>query len=593
VLKVARICLPALISLVPISLFAQGHGGGGGSRPPNYTNPADNARNAAVLGKGGTLAGPYGSPSARDEARIEFRTQTILVQVPAVVVDKAGKHVHGLTQNDFTVLENGKPVKVEHFEELTASATAILVPPSAPGIYRNLSLQGVQPHNIVVIAIDTVNTPFLDQAYGRRELVKFLVHNVDSSQVLALMLITSRGLRVVQGLTSDPIRLLAILKKASGEISPMETESEDAQADMVAGTTSQTDLRLMNGTDPFTAMSNFVNYGDVIEAQFRQQNAIETTMNAFLGIAWMLSGVPGRKSLIWETGGFPFQMSSPDDLPGGNLSPLYERTMLALNEAEISVYPVDVRGLMSNPMVSATRGAGMMGSQQLGNRMWLQQSKFDTLNDFADMTGGKAFYNTNDVTGSFRRAADDGASYYMLGYYLDTHNNKPGWRKLHVKVDRGDVEVRSKSGFLVTNTTMNPKLTRDLDMLSAMHSPIEGTGIPVSVQWLGFSTDGEKKKASFLAHMAPGSLSFDPSGQDLLNFDFAAVAFDKNGKEVAQAAQNFSKPVPETQLASVRANGVGFRNSLELSPGTYTVRFVVRDNVTGKIGSVTAPLTVN
>ncbi len=145
----------------------------------------------------------------------------------------------------------------------------------------------------------------------------------------------------------------------------------------------------------------------------------------------------------------------------------------------------------------------------------------------------------------------------------------------------------------MTNTTMNPRLTRDLDMVNAMRSPIEGTGIPVTVQWMGATADGTKKKTSFLAHMAPGSLSFDPAGRDLLNFDFAAVAFDKDGKQVAQTAQNFAKPVPEAQLASVRANGVGFRNSLELMPGTYTVRFVVRDNVTGKIGSLTAPLTVN
>jgi hypothetical protein len=68
---------------------------------------------------------------------------------------------------------------------------------------------------------------------------------------------------------------------------------------------------------------------------------------------------------------------------------------------------------------------------------------------------------------------------------------------------------------------------------------------------------------------------------------------DKDGKEVASAAVNFAKPVPESQIASVRANGLNFRNALELGPGKYTVRFVVRDNVTGKVGSVTAPLTVN
>ena len=74
-----------------------------------------------------------------------------------------------------------------------------------------------------------MNTPFLDQAYGRRELVKFLAHNIDSGQVLALMLITSRGLKVVQGLDGDPAHLVQALNKVATEMSSMETFSTDAQ----------------------------------------------------------------------------------------------------------------------------------------------------------------------------------------------------------------------------------------------------------------------------------------------------------------------------------------------------------------------------
>ena len=65
------------------------------------------------------------------------------------------------------------------------------------------------------------------------------------------------------------------------------------------------------GGDPSAAINAFVERGDAIYSQFQQQNAVETTMNAFLGIAWSLSGIPGRKSLIWATGGFPFAISNP------------------------------------------------------------------------------------------------------------------------------------------------------------------------------------------------------------------------------------------------------------------------------------------
>ena len=589
--------LPLIIILVSVLALGQGHGGGGGAPKgtTSHVDPATNARNAAVLGKGNDLDLSVRPSSAADEPRVEFRTQTVLVQVPVVVTDKSGKHIHGLNKEDFTLLENGKPVSVTAFDELTANTGRIAMPAVPPGQFRNLSLDDPKPRNVVVIALDTVNTPFLDQAYGRRELVKFLAHNLDAGQVFSLILITSHGLKVVQGLTGDPAGLMQALKHVGGEISQLETVSTEAQADAATGSMPSTVFSPY--ADPQSALDSFVEYGDAVEAQFRQGNAIETTMNGFLGIALSLSGVPGRKSLIWATGGFPFSMDSPSTVPGGYLSVLYERTMLALNEAEISVYPVDIRGLTNNSMFAEGGRSGSVSgpaaSRQLTNRGWLQQSKFDTLNDFADMTGGKAFYNTNDLTGSFQRAADDGSSYYMLGYYLDTHNNKPGWRNLKVKVGQKDVEIRARTGFFVTNSTMNPLLSRNLDMSNALHSPIEGTGVPVTVQWLSVAADGDKKKAVFLAHMPAGSLSFDPAGRDQLNFDFAALAYDKDGKEAGQASLSFTRPVPQDQLASVRANGVDFRNALQLTPGKYTVRFVVRDNVTGKVGSVTAPLTVN
>jgi len=591
--------LAVVLLFAHIPSFAQTRGGGGGrgsgSGSGSFVQPGTNARNAAVMGRGENLNVSGRLPSAADEAKVEFRSQTFLVQVPVVVTDKSGNHIHGLKKEDFSVLENGKPVGVSVFEELTANPGPLPELKTPAGQFRNLTLDGPQPRNVVVIALDTVNTPFLDQAYGRRELVKFLSHNIDTGHVLALMLITSKGLRVVQGLTGDPTHLMQALKKASGEVSQMETISTDAQADAATGSIPTASFSPY--ADPFDALDSFIEHGDAVEGQFFQQNAIETTMNAFLGIANSLSGVPGRKSLIWATGGFPFNMDSPASVPGGFLSTLYERTMLALNQAQVSVYPVDIRGLMSSPMLAASNRSntvrGLDLSRQITNRIWLEQAKFDTLNDFADMTGGRAFYNTNDIASCFQRAADDASSYYMLGYYLDTSNNKPGWRKLQVKLDKKDVEVRARNGFFVTNATMNPMISRDLDMLNAIHSPIEGTGVALSVEWLTVASDGDKKKAVFMAHMPAGTLSFDPAGRDQLNFDFAALAFDKDGKTAGQAMQRFTKAVPPDQLPSVRTNGIGFRNALELTPGQYTVKFVVRDNVTGKVGSVTAPLTVD
>jgi VWFA-related protein len=592
-----RFALLCCFIFFPALVLAQGHGGGGHSSPSS--SPAPSHSNSSTSSNSNqSLPGAVPVISADNEGKIEFRTQTILVQVPIIVTDKSGNHIHGLTKDDLQVFENGKEQKISNFEEIVSANTKPAPITPKAGEFTNLTLSEDQPRTVTVVALDTVNTPFLDQTYGRRELVKYLSESIDSGQVLALMIITSHGLKIVQGLTSDPTQLLQVLKKASGE-TPALQSGIDAQASAAAGDIN--DLALTPSSNPTATMQSFIEHGDAIYAQFQQQNAIETTMNAFLGIAWSLSGVPGRKSLIWATGGFPFTISSPAAVPGGYLSALYERTMAALTAAQISVYPVDVRGLVNtSPIGDASRshvatGAGLM--RQINNRAWLQQSSIDTLNEFADMTGGKAFYNTNDLASSFKRAADDASSYYLANYYLDTNNNHAGWRNLKVKVARKDAEVRARKGFFVTNATIHLEASRSTDLNYALTSPIEGTGLPLTMKWLGTTGDGPKKKAELHLQLPPNSVSLETNGGEThINFDLAIAAFadnSKDGKPALTSDKTFNTAVNEAQLAGLRSGGIGMKYAIELAPGAYSVRVVVRDNASGRIGSVTAPLIVN
>jgi VWFA-related protein len=580
----------SLLVLAAVSSFSQTRGGGG-SHSTNVSTHSGTATDGPSVT--GILPNTVGLHSAQDEGKLEFRSESILVQVPVVVTDKSGNHIHGLTKDDFHLLENGKEQNLSVVEELIASNAKLDSPSPKLGEFRNLTVSSQQPHTVVVIAIDTVNTPFLDQTYGRRALVKYLANNLDTNDVLALMIITSHGVKTVQGLTGDATQLLQVLKKISGEMPDNQSIDVDAQADAAAGDIP--DLTTVTpSSDPVAAMDAFVERGDAVYAQFQQQNAIETTLNAFQSIAWSLSGLPGRKALVWATGGFPFAISSYNDVPGGYLSILYERTMQALNEAQISVYPVDVRGLVNTSSLGDVSRSRAPTPRQMNNRIWLQQSTIDSLTEFANMTGGKAFYNTNDLATSFKRAADDASSYYLLGYYLNTKNNHAGWRELKVKVDRNNTEVRARNGFFVTNATIHADLSRNSDISYALASPIEGTGVPITMSWLGISGAGDKKKAEFQIRMPPNSVSVE--GNDRFNFEFAVAAYrdkSKDGKPTVRLGRTVSASLSPQQLASLRADGIGFRNTLELEPGQYTVRVVIRDNVTGKLGSVTAPLTVN
>ncbi|HTZ98415.1 MAG TPA: VWA domain-containing protein [Terriglobales bacterium] len=573
-------------------------GGGGGRGASGASAPQGSHVDPLAVSPG--LPTTPNVHHASEEGKLEFHSQTVLVEVPTVVTEKSGAHVHNLTKEKFHVFENGKEQKIASLEEIVTSSAPPTVPAKQPGVFTNV-VTSKEARNVTLVALDTVNTPFLDQAYGRQQLVKFLANNVDPKQPIGMVMITSKGLKVVQSLSSDPGALVNILKKLSGEITDMEMIDTDtrATAASLAGTTAPvSDLNggLFQPLSPSVTsgvLGDFVSNGDVLYAQFRQENAIETTMQAFLGIAWTLSGVEGRKTLLWATGGFPFYMDSPDaiPIPGGRLTILYERAMQALNDAQVVIYPVDVRGLVNNSPIADGKARRGGTNIQFTQRAWLQQETLDTLVQFAEMTGGRAFYNTNDVAGSFKKAMDDASSYYMLTYYMDTKNQKSGWRKLNVKVDDKDVEVRSRTGFLVTNITMNPQITQQADMNYAATAPFDATGIPMEMRWRGQVAEGDKRRVGFGLQIPTDGVTIQ-GDQNIFDLDFLAVA-TKDGSTVASVGQPAKGALSPENLAKVKASGVLYSNSFVLPPGSYQVRVLVRDNLSGKMGSVTAPLTVD
>ncbi len=586
-----------VLCLLSVSAWAQRGGGGGGTRG---------------TGKGASGPGVVPNPTyqntpfltsptvqhASDERPVEFKSETVLVQVPVVVTDKSGNHVQGLGRSDFEVLEGGKEQKIASFEEIQTSRAPITPSAVQAGVYSNAGAVGDAPRAVTIIALDTINTPYLDQTYGRKQLLKYLAENVQPGQAIGLVSFTSKGVKVIHDLSSDPAELIQALKKVNGELPALQGVDIDTQAAAAVGADLEPSsaLNLPLGSTA-TNLEDFVTQGDAAIARMQRDRAIEGTIKAFLEVAWSVRGVPGKKSLIWATGGFPFFMDTPQAVPGGYLSILYERAMQALNDSEISVYPVDVRGLVNfSPTSDASIRGGRLGNsytQSLAARSWLQTSTVDTLKDFAEMTGGRAFYNTNDLTTSFKRAADDATDYYLLSYYLDTKITKPGWRPLKVKVHRSGTEVRARSGFFVTNATINPSTSHQSDMAFALTSPFDSTGIPLTVRWRATSADGDKKKVQFGLHVAPEGVTIEGE-RNQMDLEFAIIALTaKSGTAadtISQTLQGAAKP--ET-LAKLRAEGLAYSNTLELPPGQYTVRFVVRDNPSGKIGSVSAPLTVN
>jgi VWFA-related protein len=532
-----------------------------------------------------------------NNSEVKFTSRTELVLIPTLVTDKSGNHISGLKKEDFTVLENGAEQKIVAFEEITSDAHR-LSRPKNPNEFSNSLAGGPSTNRITLIVLDFINTPFLDQTNGRKELLKYLTQSVDQHEPTALYTLTPSGIHVIHDFTTDPRVLVAALHKVNGDTFPMVDTQEDVEA--MTGTASPDGSA---GVDIGAVQSEAERMQTAIEdaqlnfQSFQQLLTITCTLKGMQQLSQALAGMPGRKSLIWAGGGFPFNVSGNTMQPMGRDSlvdvlPMYEHTWQLLNAAQIALYPLDVKGLQDTTPSASVRTPGNSYEHNLS---WRQTDTQSTLLTFASMTGGRAYYNSNDLVKGFRDAVHDSAEYYMLGYYLDRSKNKSGWRKLAVKVKRHHVEVRARSGFFVTNATVDPDTSRNDDIVSALQSPLDYTSLALVARWDNIEPSKEpgKKHVNYEMHLAADPALINDADNNHVVLEFVALAKTPEGKQVDHpVGQKFDAHLTSEKVSAMRQKGVAFGGALDLAPGEYTVRFVVRDDLSGRIGSVAAPLKV-
>jgi VWFA-related protein len=565
-----------------------------------FANPL--LRQTAVIGVLACSICAFAKDKDKDKQNgsdLKFSARTELVLIPALVKDKSGAHVGGLKKEDFTVLENGSERQIATFEEITSDPQRISRPRN-PDEFSNALGSGGSARRVTLIVLDFINTPFADQARARQELLKYLTQSLDRREPTGLLTLTRTGIRVIHDFTTDPRVLVAALHKVRGDTSQVVDSPETVES--MTGTASPDGSA---GVDPGMVQTEAQQLQTMMEdaelnfQSFQQRLAITYTLEGMQQVAQALAGCPGRKSLIWAGGGFPFSVSdnTMQLAPAGRDSltdvlPLYEHTWQLLNDAQIALYPVDVKGLQTNTPNASIRNPGRNYTR---NATWRQVDTQATLQTFASATGGRAYYNSNDLVKGFRDAVRDSSEYYMLGYYLDHSSTKPGWRKLAVKVKRDRVEVRARSGFFVTRATIDPASNRDSDIAFALRSPLDYTSLQLVARWgaVEASQDKGKKRVSYVVNLAPDPSLIDAADNNHMALEFVGVAKTPEGKQVDQpVGQKVDLHLTAERLAAVREKGIGYRGALDLAPGEYTVRIVVRDDLSGRVGSVAAPLKV-
>jgi VWFA-related protein len=541
--------------------------------------------------------------ASMDEKPLKFTARAQYVLVPVVVLDKNGKPVSALKKEDFKIFENGKEQKISSLDEIKSNADPVRRVSHSPSEFTNQTEGSNTNKKLTIVAIDMINTPFLDQTRAREAIISFFADGVQPDTLYELISLEPNGVRVLHEFTTDTNLLIATLKQTKGSFNALN------KIDQTALNRIPSPGAASISATPATFAAGDANLPNVESANIRAFTTNESMQNSFYGglaagdtfqnfqqIANRFAGISGRKSLIWVTGSFPFEIEQATGAVSEGLSNYsFQRAMQSLANANVAVYPVDARGLlplMTDATVHMSKSdIALVGSLDAG-RGRNHQETLDTLRSVADMTGGRAYFNTNDITSAVRDASNDGAVYYMLSYPLDKGNTRAGWRKLKVSVADKDLRIRARSGYYATQATLDSAATAGGDINTALNSPFESTGLPLHVTFDPMASAGSKKKVHFALVLPPKAAAIDEADGNHFNVEIAYQVRDEKGKDAGHNGQSYNLKLAPEQIAAVQNTGIGYDNALELAPGHYNFHFAVRDNISGKVGSLVAPVDV-
>ncbi len=308
------------------------------------------------------------------------------------------------------------------------------LPKLPPGNFTNYT--PVPPGGALnILLLDTLNTPMTDQSYVRYQLQQY-VKKADPGARIAIFGLSTH-LYLLQGFTSDP----EVLKDAvEHKLLPRASNLLD---DPVSGATTDS---LSSQISNATVASNVAQF-EAENASFQTQLRTQYTLDAFNDIAHYLSNFPGRKNLIWFSGSFPIDLLPDPDLADpfsvqfSNDEEFQETTNL-LGRAQVAVYPIDARGLMTNPAFSAAnsgqslvKGGPAAMTKAIRSFDASQINEHSTMDRMAEATGGRAFYNTNGLAQAVALALNSGANYYTLTYNPSNQRWDGGYRNIKIALN--------------------------------------------------------------------------------------------------------------------------------------------------------------
>jgi len=413
--------------------------------------------------------------------------------------------VNGLRAKDFVVMEDGKPQTVDYFEEHSARTLPPgelkPLPPMPPGVFTNVP--PAPPSDAVnVLLLDSLNTDQQDQTYVHQQILDFLKTMQPGIRVAVFVL--GEKLRMVQGFTTDTSILRDALNDQKFGMKPTRTSASRTLSDKVDDAQ---DLQRMwdlgispTGLEAITAMQAGV-------SSYQGEQRVGMTLQALDNIGRFLAGVPGRKNLIWFASSFPITVfpNSREKHPETQLheySAAVKETADLLTVSKVAVYPVGAEGMMTEHVMDPTGylptdtegfGGGIAGgggqhspggaaSHCMGcyaDENAARSDKIMVMEQLAADTGGKAFYNTNDLNAAMQHAIADGSHYYTIVYSPTNKKMDGSYRRIEIKVPENKYGLAYRRGYNADDSLAIDTKT-DTDPLH----PLMLRGMPSATQLL-------------------------------------------------------------------------------------------------------------
>jgi VWFA-related protein len=518
----------------------------------------------AVLGQNAAQTPQVQQP----QYRVHVTSELVLVNV--VVRDKKGNLVTGLKKDDFTLLEDGKRQSIstfdfENVDELkTAGAAEATVSGTAPegGLLRPAEKSAAldaRDRRLMLLFFDFsgMDPEQIDRSVDAAK--KFVQTRMQPADLIALVSLAT-NMRVDLDFTDDKTKVLgALTSYTSGQGQGFDN-----------GTTGSTE-GAAETSGAFTAD----------DTDYNTFNA-DRKLLALQAIMQSLGKISQKKAIIYFSNGI--SQNGVD-----NQSALRAATAAAV-KANVSIYPVDIRGLQAFPPGGEAQNASLHGQSAYNGAAVLNDlsnnaGTQDTLSTLASDTGGKAFFDSNDFSAVFSQVQKDSSAYYVLGF-TSTNALKDGrFRHLKVQLNRQDLKLDYRSGYYAGRDFEHlNRADREQQIQDELASELSQTDVAVYAGAAYFRQDDTHYYLS-VSLVIPGSQIPFVQAKDKDNATIDVIGEVRADGKFAVGHLRDTVKLALDSAQQVRRKNVQYNTGFLLAPGNYHAKFVVRENQSGRMGS--------